>query len=143
MKNKDIITSESNPQVKRVMQLCQKAKKRQEEGVFIAEGIKMFMEAPVNLVEKVYVSESAAGNDLVQGKITAEGLSDEIVSDRIFARMSSTQTPQGVLTVVKKPDFSAAQILDKKDPLIIVLEDLQDPGNAGTIIRTAEGAGAD
>ncbi|MBQ9063866.1 MAG: RNA methyltransferase [Blautia sp.] len=138
-----MITSESNPQVKRVMQLCQKAKKRQEEGVFIAEGIKMFMEAPVNLVEKVYVSESAAGNDLVQGKITAEGLSDEIVSDRIFARMSSTQTPQGVLTVVKKPDFSAAQILDKKDPLIIVLEDLQDPGNAGTIIRTAEGAGAD
>lgn len=55
--------------------------------------------------------------------------------------MSDTQTPQGVMTVLRKPSYEPEDILKGKKPLIMVLEDLQDPGNAGTIFRTAEGAG--
>ncbi len=138
-----MITSAGNPQVKRVVQLNQKAKLRREEGVFTAEGLKMFLEAPSRLIEKVFISESAAGNDMILKKIRAEALNSEIVSDQVFVRMSDTRTPQGVLTIVRNPEWSPEEILGRNDPLVVVLEDLQDPGNAGTIIRTAEGAGAD
>jgi len=138
-----MITSAGNPQVKRIIQLNQKAKLRREEGVFTAEGMKMFLEAPSRLIEKVFISESAAENDRVQGRIHAEALNSEIVSDQVFARMSDTRTPQGILTVVRNPEWKSEEVLDSKFPLLVVLEDLQDPGNAGTIIRTAEGAGAD
>ena len=57
--------------------------------------------------------------------------------------MSDTQTPQGVLTVLRKPSYHIEEIVGKENPIIVVLEDLQDPGNAGTIFRTAEGAGVD
>jgi TrmH family RNA methyltransferase len=65
----------------------------------------------------------------------------EIVADSVFRQMSDTQTPQGVLTVLRKPSYNIDTILDGPAPLVMVLEDLQDPGNVGTIIRTAEGAG--
>lgn len=65
----------------------------------------------------------------------------EAVEDNIFRQMSDTQTPQGVLTVLKQPTYNIEEILKEQNPLFMVLEDLQDPGNAGTIIRTGEGAG--
>ena len=55
--------------------------------------------------------------------------------------MSDTQTPQGILTVLRRPSYTLEDILGGKNPLVMVLEDLQDPGNAGTILRTGEGAG--
>ena len=55
--------------------------------------------------------------------------------------MSDTQTPQGILCLVKIPSYSLEDVLAGENPLILVLEDLQDPGNVGTILRTGEGAG--
>ena len=56
----------------------------------------------------------------------------EAVTDSVFRQMSDTQTPQGVMTVLRKPSYEPEDILKGKKPLIMVLEDLQDPGNAGT-----------
>ena len=67
----------------------------------------------------------------------------EIVDDRIFRQISDTKTPQGILCLLRCPHYRLEKILEKENPLLMVLEDLQDPGNVGTIIRTAEGAGAD
>ena len=56
--------------------------------------------------------------------------------------MCDTKTPQGVLSVIRMPHYTEEEVMDNgKTPLLMVLEDLQDPGNVGTIIRTAEGAG--
>ena len=65
----------------------------------------------------------------------------EIVADNVFRQMCDTKTPQGILTVLKKPVWTVEDILKGEAPLVMVLEDLQDPGNAGTIFRTGEGAG--
>lgn len=65
----------------------------------------------------------------------------EIVSTDIFRKMSDTQTPQGVLTVLKQPEYRLEELLCQPNPLFVVLENLQDPGNLGTIVRTGEGAG--
>ena len=118
-----MISSAQNTQVKNIIKLNQKAKARREQGLFIAEGRKMFLEAPDDWIEKIYVAESM------------------LEENGVFRQMCDTQTPQGILTVLRQPSYELEDLLKEEKPLLMVLEDLQDPGNAGTIIRTGEGAG--
>lgn len=134
-----MITSVNNGQVKNIIQLNQKTKARREQGLFVAEGRKMFGEAPEGWIEKVYVSEALSLDKELMERV--EKLPYEVVADSVFRQMSDTQTPQGILTVLKKPSYTMEDILKGENPLVMVLEDLQDPGNAGTILRTGEGAG--
>lgn len=136
-----MITSTSNPQVKRLLQLQKKSKARNEEKVFLVEGLRMFSEVPKERVEKVYISES-----LYNRKKLVQDLRDfdvEILSDSVFSRVSDTKTPQGILCVVRQKTYDLGKIFEIKNPHFIVLDNLQDPGNLGTIVRTAEGAGVD
>ena len=146
-----MITSAENKQLKHVVQLNTKTKARKKAGLFVVEGIKMFLEAPMNLIEKVYVSESFftsdEGKEVLNEKdpdrFGKEGEGLEVVTDRLFLQMSDTLTPQGVLTLVRKIEWNFEDLFPKdgRKPLILVLDGLQDPGNLGTIIRTGEGAG--
>lgn len=101
----------------------------------------MFWEAPRDWISRVYVTESLTGDAELMAKVRE--VPHEIVADAVFRQMSDTQTPQGILTVLKTPSYNIEEILRKKAPFLMVLEDLQDPGNAGTIFRTGEGAGVD
>lgn len=134
-----MITSVNNGQIKNIIQLNQKTKARRDQGLFVAEGRKMFGEAPPVWVEKVYVSEALSQDKDLMKQVAAYPY--ETVSDSVFRQMSDTQTPQGVLTVLRRPSYKMEDILKGEKPLIVILEDLQDPGNAGTIFRTGEGAG--
>lgn len=134
-----MITSLSNGQVKNIIQLNQKAKARREQGLFVAEGRKMFGEAPAEWISKVYVSETLSKDEEFMTQV--QKYPYDIVVDSVFRQMSDTQTPQGVMTVLKKPSYNIEDILTGENPLVMILEDLQDPGNAGTILRTGEGAG--
>ena len=136
-----MITSTSNPQVKRLLQLQKKSKARNEEKVFLVEGLRMFSEVPKERVEKVYISES-----LYNRKKLVQDLRDfdvEILSDSVFSRVSDTKTPQGILCVVRQKTYDLEKIFKIKNPHFNILDNLQDPGNLGTIVRTAEGAGVD
>lgn len=134
-----MITSIANPQVKELLQLQKKSKVRNEKGVFIVEGVKMFQEAPRDRIEKVYLSESF---EQKKGKeMNLSGLQLEMLSDKVFSHVSDTKTPQGILCVVKQKKTGLKEMLEQTAPFLMVLDNLQDPGNLGTIIRTAEGAG--
>ena len=128
--------SASNKKIKRIQALQRSAKDRREEDVFIAEGIRMFREAPAELLQEVYMTPEMA--DLTS---TKTDYPTYIVESAAFSKMSDTQTPQGVLTVLKRPHYSLEQVTDGDDPLILILENLQDPGNLGTILRVGEAAG--
>ena len=134
-----MISSAQNTQVKNIIKLNQKAKARREQGLFIAEGRKMFLEAPDDWIEKIYVAESMLEDEEVMTKVRR--FSWEAVENGVFRQMCDTQTPQGILTVLRQPSYELEDLLKEEKPLLMVLEDLQDPGNAGTIIRTGEGAG--
>ena len=136
-----MISSTSNPQVKRLAQLQKKSKARNEEKVFIVEGIRMFAEVPKNRVEKVYISESLYNKK--KQELDLQGMSVEILSDSVFQHVSDTKTPQGIMCVVKQARYNIEDLLQIKNPHFMVLDNLQDPGNLGTIVRTAEGAGVD
>lgn len=65
----------------------------------------------------------------------------ETVSDTVFQRMSDTKTPQGVLCIVRQPEYEWKDLIRGEQTHLLVLEGIQDPGNLGTIFRTGEGAG--
>lgn len=138
-----MITSSSNNRVKQVIQWQKSARERDEAGVFPAEGFKMFEEVPEESVREVYLSRSAyervCSSPMLKEKLNRTGY--ELASDEILSRMSDTRTPQGILFVAAQPRYTPEQLLNVSDPLLVVLESLQDPGNLGTIIRTGEGAG--
>ena len=133
-----MITSTANQQVKNLIQLQKKGKVRKEQNVFVVEGAKMFREAPKDWIVKTYVSSEFLKKDDAS---ILEGREYEVVEDRVFKTMSDTMTPQGILSVIRQPKYELKTLLDQKAPHLMLLEKLQDPGNLGTILRTAEGAG--
>lgn len=134
-----MITSSSNQQMKHITALMKKAKMRKEQGLFVVEGRKMYEEVPTEWLEKVYVSES-----FLQEKETAQllkGREYEVVADSVFKSVSDTQTPQGILCLVRMPHYELFELLRGDTTHLLVLESVQDPGNLGTMLRTGEGAG--
>ena len=136
-----MITSTSNPQIKRLVQLQKKSKVRDEENVFVVEGLRMFAEVPINRVEKVYISETLYNKKKLE--LNLQDFPHEILSDSVFLHVSDTKTPQGILCIVKRKQYDLSDLLRVENPHFMVLDNLQDPGNMGTIVRTAEGAGVD
>ncbi len=155
-----MITSVSNSKVKRVVSLQEKSRARVNENVFVVEGIKMFEEAPIERMQELYIEESLYEEIYTQDGVLKEKIDKckeadvlvETVSKEVFSKMSDTQSPQGVLCVMERYAYDYRTMINQaknrqeemgKVPLFLVLEDIQDPGNLGTMIRTAEGAGAD
>ena len=136
-----MITAASNQRVKNLVNLIQKAKARREQDVFITEGVKMFLEADVDKIKEVYVSESFFEKGIAKEKL--EQCNYEILSDDLFKKVSDTQTPQGILCVVKQYHYNLEDLFQRENPVFLILEDIQDPGNLGTMVRAAEGAGVD
>lgn len=138
-----MITSTSNSQIKTIINLNKKSKDRKAQGLFVVEGKRIFAETPKDRIDKVYATEEFYKNN----KDMFTGFSYELVSDNVFEYMSDTKTPQGVLATVKMSKTVLEEVVEKAmstskgAPLFLVLENIQDPGNLGTMIRTAEGAG--
>lgn len=138
-----IISSLANAQIKNVIQLQTKSKARKEQRCFIVEGQRLFLEVPKDRRVKSYIAESYFNKMTKHNENMPENF--EIVADNIFKNMSDTVTPQGILSIVRQNETNLTQILEnragQKNQCFLILEDIQDPGNLGTIIRTAEGAG--
>ncbi len=116
-------------------------KGRDETGLFIVEGEKFVNEIPLSWnVRKYYFSKSYADAREIRGyERRAEC---EILRDSIFDSVSDTATPQGILAVCEQRTFELNAAL-RENCFLILGENLSDPGNIGTLIRTAAAAGAD
>lgn len=134
-----MIQSASNQHIKHIQQLLEKSKYRRETGLFVIEGIRMFLETPKERIDKVFVSEEFMKKSIHADKV--KKLSYEVIADQVFKKMSGTQTPQGILATVKRNSYTIDDILSKEG-MYLILNGVQDPGNIGTMVRTAEGAGA-
>ncbi|MDP4179660.1 MAG: 23S rRNA (guanosine(2251)-2'-O)-methyltransferase RlmB [Bacillota bacterium] len=140
----NIITSNQNSIIKEIKSL-EKRKYRQELGLFIAEGVRFVEEALKENanIKEIIVSETLFKNDMGKDILTlinSKGINYYTVSEKIFNEISGTQTPQGIMAVVEIKEFTLEDIISGANR-IIILESLQDPGNMGTIIRTADASG--
>ena len=134
-----MITSTSNPRIKDVIRLRDKSSERRERGLFIAEGRRIVEEIPEELIETLFVAESFQ-RESWRGVSLALPFVEE-VSDAVMAKMADTVSPQGILAVVRQQHPTLDEMA--KGGLILLLDRIQDPGNLGTMIRTAEACGAD
>lgn len=134
-----MITSTNNPSVKNMIALQKKGKLRREQEVFLVEGPKMVSEIPEGCLKELYVSEEFDAGE--QWAELLKGRRYELVSAKVFREMSDTQTPQGILAVVKQQHSELSQLLTGENAHLLLLEDIQDPGNLGTMLRAGEGAG--
>lgn len=139
-----MITSKDNQLVKYIKSLSQK-KYRELNHEYIVEGIKMAKEAiSSEEINKVIICEELFA-DIVESEkdnninFNSAELKDKVeyVSKNIFEYISDTMSPQGILVIVKEKQLSD----EKYSDVIFALDDLQDPGNLGTIIRTLDSAG--
>lgn len=103
----------------------------------------MFEEAPDEEIKKIYASagfmERFGNEPSIRKKLEKAGY--EILSDPVYEYVSDTRTPQGIMCIIKQKEYSIDQVMSGEKPFILMVEDLQDPGNLGTMIRAGEGAG--
>ena len=142
-----MISSPANEKVKHVAALNKKAALREDEGVFVAEGVRLFEEIALADIKEAYFTEEGLAALKQRGHsdpdiLLNDGRAD-MVNQAVMEKMSDVVTPQGVLAVVKRRRHEWEELLPAdRAPLLILLEDIQDPGNLGTVLRTAEAAGA-
>ena len=133
-----MIESKQNQQIRNIIKLSRQAKERKKKKVFLVEGVRMFREAPKEQIVKVYATQNFYQNN----KPLFDGIAFELVSDKVFKEISDTVTPQGVLAVIRQKQWKLEELVNHGEcPFLLILENLQDPGNLGTILRTGEGAG--
>lgn len=132
-----MITSLNNETVKEVVALRKKANLRKERGLFVVEGRRFVQEIPDKMLERAFATP--AFGDSREGAALCRRLRAEYVSEPVLAKMADTVTPQGIVALVRMPFYSLENL--SSGPLAL-LEEVQDPGNIGTLFRTAEAAGA-
>ncbi len=137
-----MISSTTNTKIKSVLALRDKSKVRKERGAFIIEGSRSVYELTKENCLELYVSEHFLQQADAQEKERLAQLCPtyETVTDTVFGRLSDTRTPQGILAVAKMPEHTL-QELQRTASLLLLLERIQDPGNMGTLLRSAEAAG--
>ena len=135
-----VITSSQNPRIKQVRALLGRAKERREQNAFVVEGVRLVEEAETRAWTFRFVlydqSLSERGSSLVE-HLLSRGIDVEEVSDHLMKSLSDTETPQGILAVL---EFNHLPIPTSPNFLLIP-DQIRDPGNLGTLLRTAAAAG--
>jgi RNA methyltransferase, TrmH family len=135
-----MITSAQNPKLKLARALMGRPKERRDANAFAAEGVRLVEEALAADWPFRYVltgeTLSERGRELVK-KLEAKSIEVELVTDSLLASVSETETSQGILAVL---DYSSLPIPQSPN-FIFILDQIRDPGNLGTLLRTAAAAG--
>ncbi|WP_336287613.1 TrmH family RNA methyltransferase [Bartonella sp. CB60] len=140
------ITSLSNPIIKDIKALSQK-KNRNREGLFMAEGLKLVIDA-LNLgwtIQTLIFSKSEIGNAVIENtaaRTIANGGFVIKASQKVMESITRRDNPQTVIGIFKQQWHSLEMIKERIEDVYIALDRVRDPGNLGTIIRTADAVGA-
>jgi len=142
----ETVTSLQNSAVKLAAALQQK-KRREESGLFVVEGVRLCEELLASgwEIEFGLFTESAASQERAARLIQEAGRRCRMtqVSEAVLAKAAETEQPQGVLFAARQVVVPINQLLSAKNQMFVIVDGVQDPGNLGTILRTADAAGAD
>lgn len=144
---REIIKSNANKTIKFIKSLQMK-KYRDEQDKFIIEGEKLMDEAlrymvPISMVMISQSFAESSKHDEYSVILRERKIPMYYSEDSIFKGVCETHTPKGIIAVVEKPEYDFDNIISKDKLSIILLHELRDPGNVGTIIRTADACGMD
>lgn len=139
MTNK-VVTSMQNALIKNIVQLQKKKSARKKQGLFVVEGIRAVNEIPASVEVMHYITTPEVKAEEIKNLEMKKWIT---VTAEIFKAISETQSPQGVMAIVKMPEHRLEDVSIKENGFYLVLENLQDPGNLGTIIRSAHAFNVD
>ena len=134
-----VITNKDNETIKRIRKLKEK-KYRDQNGKYIIEGIKLIREAIAEKadIDTIVVCDNCVKTGEIDQKVLYEiaKYNCVYVDEKVFNNMTDVQNPQGLLAVVEKKNSDKDIKYD--EDVIVILDDIQDPGNLGTILRTID-----
>jgi TrmH family RNA methyltransferase len=133
---KDVISKENS--VYKLIKALSRKKVRANSGLFFMEGTRLLEEAINRGVKIKYLIINETAENIP--KIN-QGCQILRLSNNLFKKISETVSPQGIIAVAKQIEISLTDIILGENPLVVVLNGLQDPGNLGTIIRSSAAAG--
>ncbi|MGC2063416.1 MAG: RNA methyltransferase [Thermodesulfovibrionales bacterium] len=140
------ITSSANPHIREMLSIL---RRRTEAGdrFFLIEGIhlvEMALDADAAIKEVFFTTQFDAKEEGVRllNRLAAGGIRLVEVTGQIMSRLTDTETPQGIVAVVRHQAKRLGDLRLSSRPLLVVLDRIQDPGNLGTIIRTSDAASA-
>lgn len=137
-----VISSKDNEKIKHIRKLKEK-KYRDQANEYVIEGIKLIQEAMKEKVtiHTILVCEECVENGTIDSKMLYEIAKYPCiyVTEKVFDGISDVKNPQGILAVVQKKE--AVKEINETEDLIVVLDNIQDPGNLGTILRTVDSIG--
>jgi TrmH family RNA methyltransferase len=142
----NFISSGQNQVIKEIKALKEK-KYREQKGLFFIEGIRFIEEAikEKEVIAKILISdkltEAKGGSDILKRLKESNCCDIYTVPNKLYMEVTDTENPQGILAVLSKKSVDIEEVYDNKN-FFVVLDSIQDPGNMGTIIRTADAAGA-
>jgi RNA methyltransferase, TrmH family len=135
-----MITSTRNPKIQWVRSLQSRAQARREEGAFVVEGVRLAEEALAAGWEArllLYTEELGERGRAVVSGYAARGIQLELVAPHVMQAASDVETPQGILAVLSRKDVPLPEVLD----FAFIAGEVRDPGNLGTMLRTAAASG--
>ena len=135
----ELITSPSNPKVKRLLALQQKSSERRERGLFVVEGrreLQHCIDAGF-AVDTLFVCPALLSSAPETGAKVFE------VSEEVYAKIAMREGTEGVVAEVRMPERRLEDLALPEKPLVMVLERVEKPGNLGAVLRSADAAGAD
>jgi len=142
----NFISSEQNQVIKEIKSLKEK-KYRDKKGLYFIEGVRFIEEALKEklAISKVLISdrltEVKGGSNIINKLENEDICSVYKITNKLYMEITDTENPQGILAVLNKRSVSIESVYDNKN-FFVVLDSIQDPGNMGTIIRTADAVGA-
>jgi len=141
----EIITSASNPKIKKLIALQQKSSERRESGLFVVEGTRELghcIDAGYE-VDTVFCCPEICPATELPGYVSLKTSKIFEVSPEVYAKVAYREGTEGIIAEVKTRSKTLNDIDFKSNPLVIVLESVEKPGNLGAVLRSADAAGAD
>ena len=135
------ITSSQNPYIKSLVLLQEKAKERKQSGTFLIEGmreIELALKGNYEIETVLFLPELISNNQIIK-------LSNNLIeiSKEVYQKLAYRDTTEGIIAVAKIKSLQLKDLILPKNPLILVLEGLEKPGNIGAILRTCDAANID
>ena len=138
------ITSTQNSKIKNILKLQQKSSERRKQNLIVIEGLRELSLAIKSgiIIRSVFYCPDIISQEIIQNQLNYDGSFFEITSD-IYEKLAYRGSTEGVIVLAEPKFLKLSDLKLKKNPLIIVLESVEKPGNLGAILRTADAAKVD